>query len=124
MEQPFCKNMNILRTQRQYTFSDLSDLCRNKGLDISAPTLQRYEVGKIKKIPYDSIVVLAEIFNVSPAKLVGWENFSNIENYTDAEKTLIKNYRQLSEQNQQVVITMINSLLSVENSTFEKDAVS
>lgn len=123
MIQPFCKNMNILRTQKQYTFSDLSNLCRDKGLDISAPTLQRYEVGKIKKIPYDSIVVLAEIFNVSPAKLVGWENFSNVENYNETEKALIKNYRQLNEQNQQAVTTMINSLLAVENSTFEKDVV-
>lgn len=48
---------------------------------------------------------------------------TSISNITCEEVELIKNYRQLSEQNQQVVITMINSLLSVENSTFEKGAV-
>ena len=51
--------------------------------------------------------------------------FRNIKTpcYILDEKALIKNYRQLNEQNQQAVTTMINSLLAVENSTFEKDAV-
>ena len=37
-------------------------------------TVQRYESGEIKNIKYDIIVKLAQLFNCTPAFLMGWEN--------------------------------------------------
>lgn len=44
-------------------------------------TMQRYESGKgIKSIPYNTIVKLAELFECSPAYIMGWERYSSMPN--------------------------------------------
>lgn len=69
----FCENMNYYRTKLGLTFAELSDKLKAKGLDITAATLQRYECGKIKNVPYEALVLLAEVFNTTPTQLLGWE---------------------------------------------------
>ncbi|CAI3202468.1 helix-turn-helix domain-containing protein [Clostridium neonatale] len=41
-------------------------------LNISKPTLQRYESGVISNIPSDKIEKLAKILNTTPVALMGW----------------------------------------------------
>lgn len=93
-----------------------------KALNFKQSTVSDWLNGK--KYPrMDKVQMLANYLNVDIIELVDNQSNDSIT-FTNTEKALIKNYRQLNEQNQQAVTTMINSLLAVENSTFEKDAVS
>ena len=93
-----------------------------KALNFKQSTVSAWLNGK--KYPrMDKVQMIANYLNVDIIELVDNQSNDSIT-FTNTEKALIKNYRQLNEQNQQAVTTMINSLLAVENSTFEKDAVS
>lgn len=93
-----------------------------KALNFKQSTVSDWLNGK--KYPrMDKVQMLANYLNVDIIELVDNQSNDSIT-FTNTEKALIKNYRQLNEQNQQAVTTMINSLLAVENSTFEKDSVS
>lgn len=62
-----------IKEQRELHKLTLLDVAKKMG--ISESTAQRYESERgIKNIPYDAIVKYAEILNVSPAYLMGWEN--------------------------------------------------
>lgn len=117
MRKKFQTNLKQIMALKGKSQSDIV-----KALNFKQSTVSDWLNGK--KYPrMDKVQMLANYFNVDIIELV--DNQSNDAiTFTITEKALIKNYRQLSEQNQQAVITMINSLLSVENSTFEKDAVS
>lgn len=92
-----------------------------KALNFKQSTVSDWLNGK--KYPrMDKVQMLANYLNVDIIELVDNQSNDSIT-FANTEKALIKNYRQLNEQNQQAVTTMINSLLAVENSTFEKDAV-
>lgn len=117
MRKKFQTNLKQIMVLKGKSQSDIV-----KALNFKQSTVSDWLNGK--KYPrMDKVQMLANYFNVDIIELV--DNQSNDAiTFTITEKALIKNYRQLSEQNQQVVITMIDSLLAVENSTFEKDAVS
>ena len=55
------------RTAYDYTLFEVAE-----KLGVKESTMQRYESGQIKNIPYESIVTLADIFNCSPSYLMGW----------------------------------------------------
>lgn len=105
MDYLFGDNMKFYRTNLNLSFTDLSKLCKSKNLDLSAPTLQRYESGKIKNVPYDSIITLAEIFNCTPCQLMGWETSQQKNQLilTTAETEHIKKYRALDERGKATV---------------------
>lgn len=69
------ENMNIgdrikyLRNKNDMTLEVVG-----KYIGVSRQTLQRYESGVISNIPSDKIEKLAEIFNTSPAFIMGWED--------------------------------------------------
>lgn len=120
MDYLFGDNMKFYRTNLNLSFTDLSKLCKSKNLDLSAPTLQRYESGKIKNVPYDSIITLAEIFNCTPCQLMGWEtsqqkNQKNQLILTTAETEHIKNYRQLSDDGKAEIDALIQVKLNIQN---------
>lgn len=117
MRKKFQTNLKQIMALKGKSQSDIV-----KALNFKQSTVSDWLNGK--KYPrMDKVQMLANYFNVDIIELV--DNQSNDAiTFTITEKALIKNYRQLSEQNQQVVITMIDSLLAVENSTFEKDALS
>lgn len=60
-----------------------------KAIGVSRQTLQRYESGVIGNIPSDKIEKLAEIFNVSPAYLMGWEDKEQISDSISADEEII-----------------------------------
>lgn len=45
-----------------------------KQMDVSEATVQRWESGNIKSLRHEKITRLADILNVSPAALMGWED--------------------------------------------------
>lgn len=69
------ERLRKLRLDKNMTLEEVG-----KRLNISRQTLQRYESGVIGNIPSDKIENLAEIYNTSPAYIMGWE-----EKITDSE---------------------------------------
>ena len=41
-------------------------------IGVSEATVQRYESGKITKVPYKAIIAYADTFKVSPSYIMGW----------------------------------------------------
>lgn len=93
METKLCANLKALRLLHGYSFKDLERLMSGRNCKITASTLQRYEVGKIPNVPYDSIIALADIYQVTPSALMGWTDdpLLNI-----AEKDLVFDFRKLN----------------------------
>lgn len=74
-----------LRNKRGFTLSQVADY-----LNVTEATAQRYETGKgIKTIPYDVIEKYANMFNCSPAYIMGWELEDAIEEYPVETGTII-----------------------------------
>lgn len=67
-----------IRKRRKQLGMTLETLASNVGT--SKQTIQRYETGIIQNIPSDKIEIIANILNVSPAYIMGWETYSNISN--------------------------------------------
>lgn len=57
------------RLSLNYTLLELAD-----KLNVKEATVQRYESGAIKNIPYDTIVRLADILKCDPQYLMGWSD--------------------------------------------------
>ena len=94
MASKLCDNLKSLRQSHGYSFKDLEKLMTERNCKVTASTLQRYEVGKIPNVPYDSIIGLAEIFQVTPCALMGWSQ----EPVLDInEMALIEDFRKLND---------------------------
>lgn len=65
------ERLKELRLRCSYTLEEVG-----KKLNFSRQTLQRYESGVISNIPSGKIESLSEIYNVSPAYIMGWEDDS------------------------------------------------
>ncbi len=79
---------------------------------VKEATMQRYESGEIKTIPYDNIELIAEYLNCSPSYLMGWDD--EIEKYSDAklDKAILEVFNRLSEEKQKQALDYMNFLAS------------
>jgi transcriptional regulator with XRE-family HTH domain len=66
------ERLKYLRTNHKLTQEEVGE-----RINVSKQTLYKYENGIITNIPSDKIELLADIYNVSPAYLMGWEKESN-----------------------------------------------
>lgn len=64
----FRKNIKKYRKDNGLTLKDLAEI-----LEVKEATVQRYESGQIKNVPYSSIVKLASVFRIAPEQLLGWD---------------------------------------------------
>ena len=55
------------RTRLGYTLLDVA-----KRMGVTEATVQRWESGNIKNLPHKRIVKLAEVLEISPTELMGW----------------------------------------------------
>ncbi len=67
------ENIKRKRTELGYTLEDVA-----RRLKTSRQTVHRYETGVISNIPSDKIELLAEVLNVSPAYLMGWDSSEDV----------------------------------------------
>ncbi len=74
-------NIRELRKKLGLTLEEVG-----KKLGVSRATVQRYESGVISEIPCDKIKKMAEIFNVSPSYIIGWDADSKIISTTNNNK--------------------------------------
>lgn len=78
--------IRLKRKENGYTLEEVA-----QKLGISKQTVQRYETGVIANIPSDKIELLSELFNTTPAYLMGWD--SNVTPIPiDTETITIKVY--------------------------------
>lgn len=61
----------VLKERRALLGYTLLDIA--KKMDVSEATVQRWESGSIKSLRYDRITKLADVLQVTPAYLMGWE---------------------------------------------------
>jgi transcriptional regulator with XRE-family HTH domain len=71
------ENIKKFRTFKGLTMEELGE-----KINVSKQTIQRYETGAITNIPYDKIEQMAEIFGITPGRLMGWEP---VEKYTKTD---------------------------------------
>ena len=57
-----------------------------KHINATKQTVFKYENGIITNIPMDKIKIIAKVFNVSPAYIMGWEERNTSQNGTDIFK--------------------------------------
>lgn len=97
------KNIKKLREKRNETLEEVA-----KAIGSSKQTIQRYETGEIKNIPYDNVLALSKHFGVRPGYLMGWE----IEEETSDEIVnehieLISLYENLTQEQKDHVLNMM-----------------
>lgn len=68
------ENLKRYRKERHYTLEYVANY-----IGVTKQTVQRYESGVIKDIPNDKIEKLAELFDVDPSRLVGWQEVEDID---------------------------------------------
>lgn len=93
--QDIMKRMKNRREELNMSYQTLSE-----KVGISKSTLQRYETGYIKNMPVDKLEEIANALNVSPAYLMGWEDYQPTtlaahfdgSEYTESELEEIKNF--------------------------------
>lgn len=77
-------------------------------LGVKEATAQRYESGDIKNIKHETIVCLAELFNCSPAYLMGWEEKNQIQNQiSKEEQNHLRKYRFIDNKGKHTVDTVL-----------------
>lgn len=97
-------------------------------IGVKKPTLQRYESGVISNIPSDKIESLAEIFDVSPAYLMGWEDCKkesksilNQNKLSEKEQLLLDNFNKLNDLGKKKVINYTKDLTELNKYITTKD---
>lgn len=97
--------LTLRRKQLGLTLAQIADL-----MDVSEATVQRWESGSIKSIRYNKIGKLAEVLQVSPSILMGWEEDSPEElELSEGEKNFILLLRQIPEEHQRVISDMVRA---------------
>lgn len=79
-----------------------------KKLNVSKQTLYKYERDIITTIPYDKIELAAQLANISPASILGWE-----KEFTPLEKQIIVEYRKSDDSTKELVLRALSIIHSL-----------
>jgi transcriptional regulator with XRE-family HTH domain len=98
------KRIRTERIERKISQEELA-----KALSTTKQAIYKYENDIVTNIPMDKVAKIAELFNVTPAYLMGWDEKepspAELE-LTEGEKMLIELFRQIPEEQQQVFLEM------------------
>lgn len=109
-----------LRNERELTQEEVG-----KFIGASKQTLHKYENGIITNIPQDKIEALANLFDVSPAYIMGWEDDKKSEKIkpisplSPEEKQILDPYKQLNSEGQEKAVSYTWDL--VDSNKYNKD---
>lgn len=81
----FKDKVKALRLGLNMTMDELS-----KKVNVSTPTIQRYESGEIKNVRRDKIQLLASALETTPAYLMGWDENSSVDLLTSSNDSDIR----------------------------------
>lgn len=88
----------------------MSQVELSERIHVSKQTLYKYENDIITNIPSDKIELIAKVFSVTPAMIMGWKDDSEgqSERFTPLEKELIDKYRAAPEGIQESVCKLLD----------------
>lgn len=104
------KRIKELRLSRNYTMEKLAEL-----IGVAKSTIAKWENGYVDNMRQERIIRLAEIFNVSPTYIMGYDDESEIDEETKAklrDEQFMKEYSRLDASQQELVNNMIEAFLS------------
>ena len=97
----FRSRMKERRTILNITLTEIAE-----ALDI-----QRYESGEIKNIPYDKLVMLADLLQCTPPYLLGWESETNSPpEIPGEEERMLHYFRKLNAKGKKEAVRQIENL--------------
>lgn len=94
------KIIKELRKQRHLSAEDIAE-----KLHVDRSTVYRWERGDIEKIPYQVLVPIANILNVSPLDLLG------VQPDLTRKQRLLNAFNLLSEEQQEAIILTVESMV-------------
>ena len=102
------KKIRELRESKGMTLDEVAKLCGT-----TRQAIYKYENEIVTNIPYDKIILLARALNATPSQLFEWEDkkISPHDPITEGEKVMLELFRQIPEDQQQVVLAMIRAAL-------------
>lgn len=101
----FGERIKSLREERRMTLEEVGDY-----LGVKRPTIFKYENGIITNVPSDKIGMLARLFNVSPAYLMGWsedphgDNRDQLKKYVGSSSGFVKLVDFMSQEDYMLVL--------------------
>ena len=117
MSNDFSKKIYTLRKQQGLTLEQVANV-----VGVGKSTVRKWETGMIANVKRDKISLIAKALHTTPGYLMGWEEDSNIINVeknppeepklSEGEKMLLELFRQVPEDQQQLVLGMIRAALS------------
>lgn len=102
------KMSQIIKELRQKSGLTQSELGEKLGVKKSA--INKYESGKVSNIKRSTIEKMANIFNVYPSYLMGFEDEQK-DRLNEDEKYIIKSYRALNEEKQKDIKNFVKFTL-------------
>ncbi|PHI13613.1 helix-turn-helix domain-containing protein [Fusobacterium polymorphum] len=104
---------NRLRTKRLENNLSLQEVADKLG--ISKVTVSRYETLDITNIPSDKIEGMAELYNTTPAYLMGWGdtliNNDSSNNLDEELKIVARDYEDLSDEKKKLFNSMMKNFM-------------
>ena len=101
-----------IKSEMQRNSLTLLEIEQRTGIKKSS--MQRYVSGETGKIPMSAIEKLANLFGVSGAYLMGWDEKKDSPSelqLTEGEKMLLDLFNRVPEDKQQLVLQMIRAAL-------------
>lgn len=108
----FGNNIKKYRKEKDLTLRELAE-----KIGLTEATVQKYEAGNIKKIDVEMLKKISDALGVAPEHLTEWDKNEDIRTtYYDKkqgtqEAKIIKMYNKLNKGHQQVVHSLMESLL-------------
>lgn len=92
---------------------NLSQEALANALNTTKQAIYKYENSIVTNIPLDKIEILSNVLGTTPAYLMGWteENTPEEPKLTEGEQLLLDLFRQVPEDQQQLVLQMIRAAL-------------
>lgn len=81
-----------------------------KAIGSTKQAIYKYENGIVTNIPMDKLQIMANLFGVTPAYLMGWEEENSPDQLTEGETKLLEVYRRASNDKQIVLLNAIEAL--------------
>ena len=98
------KELKRLRVQRGLTQQEVGD-----AIGLSKQTVGKYENGRLKEMLSTKIEIIAALYGVSPAYIMGWEKTPPATELSDAEKSHIMNLRSMDAKIKDEIISRTES---------------
>ena len=111
MSNELSRKLKDLRLQKGMTLEQVGDI-----VGVGKSTVRKWETGMIANMKRDKIALLAQALGTTPAYLMGWEenkkeNTPEELKLSEGEKMLLDLFRQVPEDQQQLVLQMISVAL-------------